>query len=160
MPGAGVSFVFERWDFTIHGTNEARTWHWSILLSKKVSTLTDLTYYSLPLRKRSLPLPQHAIRISEWFVGLGPPDIMSLCVSERSCLESNTMKEGKKTAVPFSFQCPSYFCTGTKKAIKERVAMIFYNSWGFNALESSCFYWSYLEPVAIIVEEENWDGNL
>lgn len=143
--GFGVDFILEKWDFIIRGTNEARTWHWSILLSKEVSTQTDLTYYDMPVRKRSLPMPQHAIRISEWFVGLGPPDIMSLCVSGWCCLESSKMKERKKISVPFFFQGHRCCWAGAKRATKELVAVMFLNSqWAFKGLESSHFYWSLL----------------
>lgn len=58
--------VLEKWDFSIHGKNGARTWHETLMLSKKATALTGLSY----------------CHILEWFVGLGPWDSEFGCLCE------------------------------------------------------------------------------
>lgn len=105
-------------------------------------------------------MSQHAIRISEWLVGLGSCRQWACVYLCRCCLERSKVKE--KISMLFFFQWHSCLCVETKKATKEQVAVIFKscfnNQEGCTALEISCFYWSYLEPVATILEEKNSKG--
>ena len=107
-------------------------------------------------------MSQHAIRILEWLVCVGSCRQWSCLYLCRCCLERNKVKEGKKISMLFFFPWHSCLCAETEKATKEQVAAIFKICVTIKKAvllwKISCFYWSYLEPVATILEEKNSKG--